>query len=71
MTAAALLFPAVFGLASVLAERDVAVASGLGLIFFARAPAAVVFAVVFVLDVFLADRAFAHPAVLAAPRPLC
>jgi len=30
-----------------------------------------VFAVVFVLFAFLADRAFAHPAVLSAPRPLC
>ena len=65
---------AVFGLASVLAEHDVAVVSDLGLTVVARAPAAVVFSVVaavFVLVAFHADRAFALPAILSAHRPLC
>ena len=66
---------AVFGLASVLAEHDVAVVSDLGLTVVERAPAAVVvfFVVVavFVLVAFLADRAFALPAIPAAHRPLC
>ena len=71
MTAAALVFPAVVGLVAVLAERDVAVVSDLGLTVVARAPAAVVFGAVFVLAVFHADRAFALPAIPAAHRPLC
>jgi hypothetical protein len=59
----------VFALAaSVLAERDVPVVSGLALIFFEPVLAA---DLVFVVVAFHADRAFALPAVLAAHRPLC
>ena len=74
--AAAVGFVSAFGLAAVVAEH--AVASGLGLIFAARAPAAVVvFSVVvavFVLVVFLADRAFALfalPALVAVRWSVC
>ena len=57
MTVAALVFPAVFGLVAVLAERDVAVVSGLALIFFERAlVAAFVFPAVVGLASVLAER---------------